>query len=657
LADNIERASQYPDTPEGWAQRWEVELAAADEEVEKWHNQGKKVEKRYLDERDNDIGSTSRLNLFHGDVETRKALIYGNPPQGRCRRRFADAMDDEARVSAEMLERLLNADIERDEDNFALSLEMARDDRLLPGLGVNRYRYTVEGENPTPAQQERTDPVTGAVAPAVPERPQKADEDVESDYVHWQDFRWSPSRTWDEVRWVAFKACMSRDALHKRFDDTLGKDRVESIPLTSKKKNQDDADKKADPWSRAEVWEVWSKEQREVFWVVRGFDVVLDRQPDPLGLARFFPCQRPMFANATNSKLLPRPDFVLAQDLYNEIDRLTTRIGLLEDAVKVVGFYNGEPDIARAMQGKENTMVPVKNWAMFAEKGGAKGAVDWFPLEMVVNALGVLGEKRLEKIQLLHQVTGMSDAMRGEGASNVTATQRRIEARAAGTRTRAAQAEFARFATDGLKIRAEIIAKHFDEQTIITRSNILRTKDAELAPRAAQLIKQDVAQYRIEISTDTLAQTDYEAIQGESMQFMQALTTGLQQIVEIAPVAPMAVPELLQLMQAGLAGFRAAQRMEGIFDTLVAKAQQAAEAAQAQPPQADPKLEAEKVKAGAEQFRAQADVQKTQMDMRAAQAQHQMDMQKMAAQVQANQIDAATRVAEAQAKPKEEAPV
>ena len=136
--------------------------------------------------------------------------------------------------------------------------------------------------------------------------------------------------------------------------------------------------------------------------------------------------------------------------------------------------------------------------------GGLKGVVDWFPLDQVVGALNILGQKRTEKIALLYQVTGMSDILRGQASASATATEQRIKARAASTRTQRAQSEFASFATGAQKVRAEIIAKHFDAATIIERSNVMRTKDAELAEPAAQLIKSEQAQYRIEVAAEGL---------------------------------------------------------------------------------------------------------------------------------------------------------
>ena len=714
MADRLEEQKAYPDDPVGWAKRWAVEMESAQHEIEVWHDQGDKVVKRYLDERDAETKGESRLNLFHGDVETKKALLYGNPPRVRSRRRYADADDDVARVSAEMQERLLNCDIERDDDGYETALEYARDDRLLAGLGVLRMRYTVEMEDvperpaqmgpcpecrgtgmmggapagapgmippgmplgappgpgmmppgmppqgamPPPGMQPGMPPApspgmcpscggtgTRELAPAVPAGQKKAEEDVATDYIHWKDYRWSPSRFWSEVRWEAFRAQMTRKALHERFDESLGADIVQTIPLNSKRRSTDD--RATDPWSRADVWEIWSKEHGEVFWWVEGFHTILDRKADPLGLEGFWPNARPLFANTTTSKLLPVPDFCIAQDIYDEIDTLSTRINLLEDAIRVSGIYDSQqPELAQLVGGSgpaRNRMIPVANWAMLAEKGGLKGTVDWFPFETVANVLGILGQKRTEKIALLYQVTGMSDIIRGQATGSATATEQRIKARAASTRTQLAQNEFAKFAQDSQRIRAEIIAKHFDVQTIVERSNILHTADAELATQAAQLLKDEHAEYRIEIATDALAMTDFDAVKQESTEFLTAVGGFLEQIGQIGMQAPGAVPGLLEMLKVGLAGFRRASTMEGILDKAIKAA--TAQAAQPKPPPPpDPRMEAVKVK-------AQTEMQKSQMDLQGAQLEHGFHMQELAAGVQADRAKTQMQVVRAMARP------
>ena len=73
-------------------------------------------------------------------------MLYGRTPQVQVGRRFSDANDDIARVAAEMLERLLNTDIERDSDSYALALQYALNDRLLSGMGNVRIRYVANWE-------------------------------------------------------------------------------------------------------------------------------------------------------------------------------------------------------------------------------------------------------------------------------------------------------------------------------------------------------------------------------------------------------------------------------------------------------------------------------------------------------------------------------
>jgi hypothetical protein len=645
MAEQIEKKEQFTDDPVGWAKRWAVEFAGARKALESWRERGRKVVDRYLDERADNSGT--RLNLFHGDVETKKALLYGNTPRVRSRRRFADADDDEARVSAEMQERMLNTDIERDEDGFETALEMARDDRLLPGLGVIRMRYVAEFED-VPEQPAQMDDAGNELAPAVPAGQRKKFEDVETDYVHWEDYLWSPCRYWGEVRWEAFGADMTRAELHKRFDATIaegdaeaGPRFIDTIPLNAKAKDRD-KDKGEDPWARARVWEVWTKDGRGgkkgVFWVVEEFDRILDWKEDPLGLVGFWPNPRPMMANVTSKKLVPVPDFVISQDLYDEIDKLSAKIQLLEDAIRVTGVYDQtQPEIAQILQQTGvNKLYPASNMAALIEKGGMEKVIAWFPLEQIIKAIEVLTAKRNEKIQLLFQVNGMSDIMRGQQTEKSTATESRIKARFGSTRMQAAQKEFARFAAEAQKVRAEIIAKWFDPETIIERSNILRTPDAPLAPKAAQLIKDEHKQYRIEIAAEGLGMTDFDALKQERTEFLKAVSGFMKEIAAIAPAAPQAVPFLLKFLKYGIAGFQGAAELEGVLDEMVNAADKAAQQAQMAamaPKPPDPKVEAEKVKAGAAAQKAQADIQKVGMDMQATRMEHGARMQEIQAEM------------------------
>jgi len=95
-------------------------------------------------------------------------------------------------------------------------------------------------------------------------------------------------------------------------------------------------------------------------------------------LENFWPCPKPLYATLTTDKLEPIPDFVLYQDQAKQLDTLADRIDGFINALKVRGVYDAsEPSLARLFsEGENNTLIPVKNYAAFSEKGGMGGAIN-----------------------------------------------------------------------------------------------------------------------------------------------------------------------------------------------------------------------------------------------------------------------------------------
>ncbi len=616
----------FADTPGGWATRWAMELKAAKKASEKWQEDGAKVVKRYLDDRERKSADDTRWNYFHSGVQMRMAVLYGQVPKVTVGRRFQDADDDVARVAGEQFERLLNTDIEREDDGYSDALQYALEDRLLPGIGFARVRYVARMET-VPEVPPRLSPEGVELAPAVPATERKASEDVETDYVNWRDVLWSPCRVWHEARWVGFKSEMSREELIARFQDA-GK----LVPLNAKRTGDSEDQKKADPWGRAEVWELWSKEHKRVFWYVEGHPVTLDDKPDPLGLAAFFPCPRPMIANPTTSGFVPRSDYALARDLYNEIDDVSSRITQLERAIAVRGIYDGTAKEVGSLlnQAMPNQLIPVTNWPAFAEKGGLRGAIDWLPLEQITGALTVLRDYRSELVEALYQLTGDSDIMRGQAqTAGASATEQAIKAKFGSVRMQRLQDEFARFASDLQRLKAEIIAKHFEPQTILERCNCERTADKDLAMQAVQLLKSGLSQYRIEVKPEAVSLTDFAALKQERTEVIASIAQFMTSAAPMAAQSPASTPYLLEMLKWMVSGLRGASQIEGVMDRAIQAAQQAA----AQPQQQaapDPKLIAMQMKGQQDIAKVnaelQADVVRAQVDTQAENAKQEAQM-------------------------------
>src|SRR5690606_19884541 len=171
-----------------------------------------------------------------------------------------------------------------------------------------------------------------------------------------------------------------------------------------------------DERARARILEVWNKRDGEVLYVAPGSGVkaILGRTPPPVQFRDFFPCPRPMLATTTARSLIPTPDYALYQDQAEELNRVTERIGVLQKALKVAGVYASDSaELAQLIESGDNRMIPVKNWAMFAEGGGTKNKIEWFPIDIVATVLEGLYKIRDQAKITLYEVSGIGDILRG----------------------------------------------------------------------------------------------------------------------------------------------------------------------------------------------------------------------------------------------------
>tara|TARA_R110000787_G_scaffold72134_1_gene160862 strand:- start:482 stop:2590 length:2109 start_codon:yes stop_codon:yes gene_type:complete len=654
----IESLKEFRKTKKDQWERWDTEFKAADKAGKKWHTQGNKTVEKYTGNRKNSQEDVFRLNLFHSNIKTLMSMMFGRLPEVTFSRTNMDFNDDVARVAGMMYQRMLNADIGTTNDQYSESLKQNLEDRMLPGLGVSRVRYDFNEEKEQIAAV--IDIKTGIELEAEQTIDQITNERAPIDYVHWRDFRWSPCRTWAETRWVAFRTLLTRDQLVERFGPDVGK----KIPLTSSKYNdeeQNDAQtttEKQDAFKRGEVWEIWDKVGRKVHWWCPEYKNMLDSKDDPLGLTGFYPCPEPMTSNVTTTAFMPIPDYVMSEDLYLEVDKLESRISLITEAIKVVGVYDqSSVGVKRLMsEAVENELIPVDNWAMFAEKGGLQGQIDWLPIEEIANTLEKLVARRNDAMALLSQITGMADIMRGgkQAGGAVSATERSLEARFGSVRIQALQDEFAKYATDLIRLRAEVVSNHFSPQSIVEQSNMQYTADQELIEPAVQLIKTDTALiWRIQVKPESVAMVDYAQLKEERTAYITALATFMQSAAPLVEMDPEATPILLEMLKWGLAGFKGSNEVEGVLDQAI-KAMQGQKGQEAeQEPPSDTQIKAqmqqgkqefEKAKQESQQNfereKMQHDIQMAQMEGQNAQTQVSMeadkDLQKESAQFRFN---------------------
>ena len=642
----IESPSQFEDNPKGWAKRWDTEITASLKMLEEFHKKSDKVVARFLDDRDRDDDKTdSRINLFWSNSKTMMSALYANLPSVDVKRKFADYDDDVARVATNIMERALNYDVMENGKEYETLLKQCLFDRIVPGLGCARVFYEVETEEQeVPAQ---IDPMTGEeLAPAFTEE-RTVYEAAPCEWYHWSDVTWGWCRTWGELPWLAFRNYMTKDEVKERFGEKFCTQLQFKRRTMSNQDHTGEKDNNKDLWQKAEIWEIWDKDSNQVFWWGKGCDEILDQKDDPLELEGFFPAPQFMVANCTTSLLMPKSDFEMVQDLLNEIDILHTRISILTEAVKVVGVYDRASDGIKRMlmEGVENELIPVDNWAMFAEKGGIQGQIDWLPVEAVVNAIVNLRQLREDNIMLLERITGMSDIIAGSGTHprEGVGTQE-MKAEFGSVRIQALEEELAKFVTDIVELKAEIMSKHFEPETILQLSNAqyMPRADAELVPQAIQLIKDwTSAALRVKVRSESMAMVDYSKLKHERTEYINNMALFMQSSAPLVTVEPGVTPYLLEMLKWGMAGFKGSDAIEGVLDRAIDAAQKA------QRPQGQDqkdKMEQETAKIRGEiekeKLRIQGELQKIKMklmaDMKIIEAKFMTEMQKIVAKGEAD---------------------
>lgn len=586
--------------------RWRRRLKAARKGFDADFIQpGKKIVQRYRDERRDSAGKTSRrYNLLWSNIQTLQPAVYSKEPVIYVSRRYQDA-DPIARLACQVMERAVA--YQTDVSNFDGRFKQARDDYLLVGRGTVWARYepiieTIPGQaDEMPAEEDGSAAYADETAGAVQSSSEDGEEispDIETeqvtgetavlDYVFWRDFLHDPAPVWQEVKWVARDVLMGKEKCEKRFPELADR-------LSYTHRRNEDPDKPYKTQQRNEevdlalVTEIWDKETSRVIWLSEDIpEQPLDERPDPLGLTGFFPCPEPLYATLSTDTLIPRPDYALYQDQAQEIDNLTQRINLLTKALAVRGAYDGSnSSLSRLLSEQaENFLVPVNNWAAFAEKGGLKSAVSFVPIDQVAAVIKGLIEQRAILVQDVYQITGISDIVRGQSNPNETLGAQQIKGNFATLRLDERKRTVAKFCRDSLRLIAEIIAEHFDPQTIREMTGFDSMTEVvqlnQTQPGAADMLWEQISgmlrndrlrMFKLDIETDSTTVLNQNEEQMRRTQFLEAVGGFLEKSMAAVQADPRMLPLLGQMLLFGVRGFPIGRELEGAFEQFVQQAQ------------------------------------------------------------------------------------
>lgn len=655
MADKTETydATSGEKSPDGTASEAIAEITAYEKEYQKWEQRGKTIIKRYRDERSEatNLRVVSRkFNILWSNTETLKPTLYARLPRVQVERRFKDA-DPVGRIACEIAERAGNYLLETSPFDNAIRLSVQ--DLLLPGRAVIWINYRAELSEVEQPMDTANDNGEEAGEPEL----EKIQEMIEPIYIDWRDFGHSPKRTWQEVTKAWRITYMTRKQLVDRFGEELGG----KIPLDRRasdtKENQPDS-----LHDTASIYELWNKTTRKVCWICKTEKDYLDESDPPVMLQEFWPFPRPVWSTLTNDTLIPVPLYALYQDQAAELDKITNRIGRFSDGLKLAGVCDATvPELTRLLSPNgtpDNMLIPVANFAAMKEKGGIAGAVQMLPLNEIASTLLQLYQARDQVLNVIYQVTGLADIIRGSSNPNETATAQSIKGQFASLRIKDTQAEVARFARDAARIVVEIAVEMYEPETLydmvqadqfckptpreqqmaqmLQQSGQPAPKPQEEFMKALRMLRDDkMRSFHVDIETDsTIAMNEQEDKQNVT-EFLGALGTFMTGFGPVMQQMPAMAPVMGEALLYATRRYKAGRSLETAIEKAVDQMVQAA--SQPKPPSPEQqKLEADiKLKQIDQQTSAQEGQQRLQQDQAEGQQkliQNQQEFQQRTAQ-------------------------
>lgn len=646
---------------------WLGEIASAKRREKDYREDGEKVIDIYSGKKPDEIP----FNILFSNTETLLPALFSQTPRPVVQRRFKD--DDPigraaAMAAQRMLEFLCDTNVEGYE-TFEQAIRYATLDGLLPGRGITSVKYDAEIIEPEDAE-------TGT--------PVVKWEQVCPDSRAWNRVYFGFSRKWSKVPWLAYEEYLDKDEAERLF----GKEAASKIIYTTGEDDDDEErgtgtggrDDADDMGGRktALVYQIWDRDGgKKIRYISPAYaDGYLKVEDDPLELTGFFNCPRPLQFIEKSNDMLPVAMYKLYENQAKELNRLTTRLQKVVDALKVRGAYDGSlgSELAEIMRGEDNTLIPTDNASSLATEKGFDNAIWLMPLEKLITVATNLVQAREQCKRVIYEITGVSDIIRGQSVASETLGAQKIKESWGTMRLKRLQKEVQRYARDTFRIMLEIAASKFSVQTWAQATGLpfVTAQEKQQAQMVMQAMQQQGIQgvdpqvqqtlsapeweavlevlrndmqraYRVDIETnstiDVEATEDQKNI-GDFMNAMAQLMSGLTPMVESGALPFEAAQSL---MLAVVRRFRFGTEVEDQFKNMkepqkgnpeAAAAQEAAAKAQQESQQAMAELQQ---KAQQEQANMQQEMQIRTLEMR---GEMQLEAAKLAADRQVAEMKA-----------------
>ena len=282
------------------------------------------------------------------------------------------------------------------------------------------------------------------------------------------------------------------------------------------------------------------------------------------------------------------------------------------------------PEFDDVKDAEDGVLVASEGAHAWAAAGGLEKAIWLWPIDKLITVLRELLVQRDQVKQVIFELTGVADIMRGASNPNETLGAQQIKAQFGTLRLSPRQNEIQRFARDLMRIQAEIMSEHFTPEMLMMTSNmpLPTTEQAQIAAQSGQqidgptidqvmeLLTSDILRaFRVDIETDSTIQADLGFMQQNMARFVEGLGSFMGAIGPAVESGAIPQDVAVDLLTGFARSFKLGKQAEDALDRLGQQAEQKRNA----PQQEQGPSEAE-IAAQAEQQKAQLDQQKATAD-------------------------------------------
>jgi hypothetical protein len=526
---------------------------------------------------------------------------------------------------------------------------------------------------------------------------QKVSEKAVIEVVQYNDYRCSDARNESEIEWQARRAFLDRYQVEERFGiEIADKLNYDSFPEVAKR----DAMRKDEKLEgKAEVWEIWCEATNKVYWLQTNYPkIIIEESEPPIKFERFYPCS--VIRQSTDpDSVIPVSDYSHVKDQILEVERLTTRIHAMTQAVRANFVYDSAMGLTLQQLFEDDLKgLAVDNWPSNRGRGGLQGSIEFAPVEQFANVLNILQQNRQNALQQLYETLKVSDLLRGTSEQYKSATANRLENQWSSMGLIVRQNQFTKFVSDAIMNLGTIICEQFDEETILDVADADRlisetllpppptampaqmpqaapelpyggepveepegmpempeameaqmpgNPEAELEKVEAEII--DILRdpkkrcYRIQIASDSMVAIDQQQQQAEGTALIQTAGAFFDQMRGLVDQYPPLVEFSISLFQNMIKRFKGGKELDGIFTKAlqqIGEIAKAKEEAAKQPPPPDPTMQEVQGRLQIAQIEAQARLQTAQIEAQDRQVKNQIEMQNQQLKAQRDQLEA-----------------